>query len=72
MAHKTWQISKVRYCDRVHEQIRLETEVVYPADHLPDQPPRLRARRCSHAGVCNQFDKPACVWAGTQPAHDPQ
>ena len=71
MALRTWQVSNIKYCERIGHEIALESEVVYPAEQLPDQPPRLIARRCSNALVCNQIDKPACVWCGTNPGHDP-
>lgn len=71
MAYKTWQVAKVRFCDKVGKEVRLENEVVYPADHLPDQPPRVVARRCSDARYCNQFDRPTCLWCGTNPDHSP-
>jgi hypothetical protein len=71
MAFRTWQVSKIKYCEHIGHEIALESEVVYPAEQLPDQPPRLIARRCSNALVCNQIDKPVCVWCGTNPDHDP-
>jgi hypothetical protein len=70
MAVRTWHVEKIEYCERVGHEIALEAEVVYPADHLPDQP-RVIAHRCSSAIVCNQFDKPVCVWCGTNPDHNP-
>jgi hypothetical protein len=72
MAKKEWKVTKVKYCDHVGHEVALENEVVYPADHLPDQPARVVARRCSNAMECNQFDKPVCTWCGTNPDHDPQ
>jgi hypothetical protein len=71
MAYRTWQVDKIQYCDHVGHEIALESDVVYPAEFLPDQPPRVLARRCSNALTCNKFDKPACVWCGTNPDYDP-
>ncbi len=71
MAYRTWQVSKREYCERVGREVALEAEVVYPSEVLPDQPPRVLARRCSNAIECNQFEKPACLWSGTNPTHDP-
>jgi len=71
MAFRTWQVSKIKYCEQIGHEIALESDVVYPAEHLPDQPPRVFARRCSNALVCNSLDKPGCVWSGTNPNHDP-
>jgi hypothetical protein len=36
---------------------------------LPDQPPRIIARRCSNAIECNMMDHTACEWCGTNPGH---
>ncbi len=71
MAFRTWQVSRIKYCEHVGHEIALEKEVVYPSEHLPDQPPRVVARRCSNGLVCNALEKPGCVWAGTQPDHYP-
>jgi len=37
MSEKTWEIIKLRYCHHVGDQVGLEAELVYPAEHLPDQ-----------------------------------
>ncbi len=71
MAYRTWQVSKIKYCERVGREVALETEVVYPPEVLPDQPPRILSHRCSNARECNLFEKPACIWCGTNPAYDP-
>lgn len=71
MAYRTWQVSKIQYCRHVGHEIALETQVVYPAEHLPEQPPRVVARRCSNAIACNRLDQPVCSWCGTNPGHEP-
>lgn len=71
MAEKTWEVVKVRYCDHVKEEVGLEAQVVYPADWLPDQPPRIIGHRCSEALMCNLDGRASCVWAGTNPGVDP-
>jgi hypothetical protein len=71
MAIKSWETVKQQYCHHVCEDVCLEAEVVYPAEWLPDQPPRVLARRCSHGMMCNLDGRPSCVWAGTNPAYDP-
>jgi hypothetical protein len=71
MARRNWQVTKIRYCEQVGHEIALETEVVYPAEHLPDQPPRVLARRCSNAVECNLMEKATCKWCGTNPVHEP-
>jgi hypothetical protein len=71
MAVKTWQSLKIQYCSHAGDEVSFDAQVVYPADHLPDQPPRVSAHRCSHAMQCNLFRQPSCVWAGTNPGVDP-
>lgn len=71
MTVRTWEVSKIKYCEYVGHEIALEAEVVYPAEHLPEQSPRVIAHRCSNAIICNQLDKPVCVWCGTNPNHQP-
>ena len=71
MAVRTWETQKIRFCDHAGSDVALEAEVVYPADSLPDQAPRVQAHRCSRALECNMFCQPACVWAGTNPVYDP-
>jgi hypothetical protein len=71
MAVKTWQTIKVQYCHHVKAEVELEAQAVYPAEWLPDQPPRILAHRCSHAFACNLDGRPSCVWAGTNPSYDP-
>jgi hypothetical protein len=71
MAERTWHASKIRYCEHVGLEVALETEVVYPAEHLPEQAPRVLAHRCTKAIECNLVDKMACGWSATNPEHYP-
>lgn len=71
MAEKIWKVEKSKYCERVGREIQIEDEVAYPAEVLPDQPPRTLARRCSNAIECNLIDKAACSLCGTNPDLDP-
>jgi hypothetical protein len=71
MAVRTWQTIKTQFCHHVGEEVCLEVELVYPAEWLPDQPPRVLARRCSRGVTCNLDGRPSCVWAGTNPSYDP-
>ncbi|MFZ5809134.1 MAG: hypothetical protein ACOY16_07620 [Chloroflexota bacterium] len=71
MAQKTWEIYKMRYCTHAGCEVYLEAEVIYPAEWLPDTPPRVNAHRCSHAMLCNFDERASCVWSGTNPAVDP-
>jgi hypothetical protein len=58
-------------CDRINEEVYLEARMVYPTGILASQPPRIDGHRCSKGMECNQFNKPACCWAGTHPTYDP-
>jgi hypothetical protein len=71
MPVRSWQPVKVCICHHVGEEVALEADVVYPAEWLPEQPPRIIAHRCSHGLACNLDGRPSCVWAGTNPAIDP-
>jgi hypothetical protein len=71
MAVKRWESIKVRYCTRVRQDVRLEAQVIYPADNLPDQAPQVAAHRCSHAFACSLEERSGCTWAGTNPGYDP-
>lgn len=71
MAKKIWQVEKTKYCEHVNEEVAIEVEVVYPAEYLPEQAPRILARRCSKAMDCNLMEKPACALCGTNPDIDP-
>jgi hypothetical protein len=71
MSHVIWEPIKCAVCGRIGQQVLLEAQLVYPADHLPDQPPRVLAHRCSQGLACNGLDRPGCVWAGTLPGYDP-
>lgn len=71
MAEKIWQTVKVRYCHHVGEDVEFEAQLVYPAEWLPEQMPRVVSHRCSRAIACNLDDRASCVWSGTNPTFDP-
>jgi hypothetical protein len=71
MAHKTWQVIKVRYCEHAGTEVSMEAQLIFPADFLPEQAPRVVAHRCSQALTCNLDGRASCVWAGTNPNFDP-
>lgn len=71
MTAKVWQTIKVQYCRHAGGEVALEAEVLYPAEHLPDQGPRIVAHRCSRGAECGLLSEAACVWAGTNPNYDP-
>jgi len=70
MAEKAWEVTKVLYCDHLRQVVAIETEMVYAADALPDMT-RVIAHRCSNARECNLYDKPSCIWCGTNPNFEP-
>ena len=71
MAQKQWYVSMVLYCEHVGHEVDLETEVVLPSEYLPEQPPRIIARRCSNAIDCNGSNKPPCAWYATNTDYRP-
>lgn len=71
MAVKVWQPVKVQYCTHAGTEVAFEAELIYPAEWLPEQNPRVAGHRCSHALACNLDGRPSCIWAGTNPAFDP-
>ena len=72
MAEKTWQIEQIKHCEHVGHEVAIENELVFPADHLPDQPPHIIAHRCSNAIECNMMvEHPVCDLCGTNPDVDP-
>jgi hypothetical protein len=71
MAKKSWETIKICFCERVGTEVSFEAEVVYPAEFMPDQEPRVLAHRCSNGSECNKVSKAACIWAGTNPSFDP-
>lgn len=71
MTVKTWQTIKIQYCHHANAEVSLEAQLVYPAEWLPDQPPRVTAHRCSQGLRCNLDGRPSCIWAGTNPFYDP-
>lgn len=71
MAERKWDTIKVRYCEHAGSEVGLEVDTVYPAEHLPDQPPRILSQRCSNAVRCMITNDGTCVWAGGNPAYDP-
>jgi hypothetical protein len=43
MAEKIWQVEKIKYCEHVGHEVRIENEVVYPAKIcLTSRPELLR------------------------------
>lgn len=71
MAFKQWEALVVRHCDNAGREVCLEVEKVYAPEFMPDQPARIIAHRCSNGIECGLFDRPTCIWSGSNPGHDP-
>lgn len=71
MAEKLWEKIKIRHCDLAGCDVALEAQTVYPAEIMPDQPPRILSHRCSNGYGCALNHRGSCVWSGTNPAYDP-
>ncbi len=65
MVDEKRMVEEVVTCNCVHAgaDVEVTTVVVYPSDVLPDQPPRIVDRDCSHLTECNLQDKCACPFA---------
>lgn len=59
-------------CSRVHREVQLVEERLYPGDLVPDvgAPYRAVSHRCSSGVDCNLIGYP-CRWSGINPNHDP-
>ena len=64
MAWESWRTVKRARCEVVDKNVALESQLVFAAETLPDQPPRVLAYRCSSAEDCERFDQPSCPWGG--------
>ena len=71
MSERNWQPTRVIFCQRIGKEVTLEVELVYPPELMPNQNPRVVARRCSYGIDCNLDERGSCVWAGTNPVIDP-
>jgi hypothetical protein len=52
-----------RFCAHAKTEVTLKSKLIFPADIMPDQPPRITSRQCSHYFDCNLLDKDACSYA---------
>jgi hypothetical protein len=48
VAQVSWHVIERRICELVRDEVSLEAKLAFPAEVLPDQPPRVLAHRCSH------------------------
>lgn len=54
------------YCTHANCDVVLKTTTIYPSDIMPETPPRIFQRNCSHYFSCSLQDKSACVYAVEQ------
>ncbi len=54
-------------CVHADSPVTLVTRVAHPADPLPDSPPRILARNCSHYCDCHLQNKSECSYAVSAP-----
>jgi len=71
MPEITWETLKKCYCEQANADVALEAQIVYPAEYLPDQGPRVLAHRCSKGLDCAINNLGSCVWSGSNPNFDP-
>ncbi|MCI0521176.1 MAG: hypothetical protein L0Z70_13095 [Chloroflexi bacterium] len=71
MTVKLWETIKTHYCHHVQAEVGFQADLVYPPEWLPDQPPRILARRCTQGLGCNLDERASCTWAGSNPGIDP-
>ncbi len=64
--NRVTETSDKRFCAHANCKVTLKTSYIFPADILPETPPRLHQRQCSHYLVCNLQDKAACTFSVTQ------
>jgi hypothetical protein len=65
---RTFKTEYRQYCAHAGGQVTIETLFVAPAEHLPETPPRIASRTCSHYCDCRLQDKAACTFS----VHAPQ
>jgi hypothetical protein len=51
------------FCSHANCNVVLKTTYIYPSDIMPETPPRINQRSCSHYFTCSLQDKSACVYA---------
>jgi hypothetical protein len=71
MTSEQWITIKTIYCTQAKQEATLEFLMQYPSEHMPDQPPRVLARRCSISKECVVKENCHCHWTGTNPIYDP-
>lgn len=47
-------------CPHCNGEATIRSVVVFPAEHLPETPPRIISRNCDQYNNCNLFDKVEC------------
>lgn len=69
MAWETWRTIQQTRCIFLQGKVCLEARVLYPADIMPDQPPRVLAFRCSSVQDCDRFNQADCPWGILTPTN---
>jgi len=57
---REYQKTVLNFCPHVQREVRILSRLVYPAEQLPDGPPRITHRVCDSFGECSLQDKSAC------------
>lgn len=68
MSHQD-RVSKTEvthYCSHANCDVVLKSTYIFPSDIMPETPPRINQRSCSHYFTCSLQDKSACVYAVEQ------
>lgn len=60
------QTTYSQFCPHARGEVRIHSTLVYPADIIPETPPRITRRSCSQYMACNLLDKTFCPMAVTQ------
>ena len=59
------QVYYSQFCPHAGGEVDIHSTIVYPADIIPDTPPRITQRSCNRYLSCNLVDKSACPMAVT-------
>ena len=51
-----------KFCTHANCRVTISSTLSFPAEIIPDSPPRIMARNCSHYLDCSLQDKSACTF----------
>lgn len=63
---RVYQTQDLKFCSHANCKVELKTTYIYPSDIMPETPPRINQRSCSHYFTCSLLDKSACTYAVTR------